>query len=384
MPREREDSPWRGGEVKQRKVRGPDDEGRFYWRGESKTEGHVWSGWGKREDPETTREVQAALEEKRGAPPPEVVGELPGNTMRALFGVWKAAMKLRADSGDLAASSYAGYCVSLRHLDRHLGDVLIANVRTATLDSYKSARRREPPKARRPRVGAAPATIARELYVLAAIWSWGRERGYTPDRDIGTMPTVKVTPVRNMHTPTEEDVLAVIEQARHPWVRLALSLLLATGARLHSIHDLTWRDVDFDQATVSLPDTKTGRRVVPIGADVMRELRPFVAGPDERVLGVDPGHVRGRLQAEMLISAQAAGVEPFSPHGLRRLACDLLYIEGTDVGVAASFLGHSAVVALRHYRRPKLQQLRSAIDRVGLGRIPEGKVLPIGKSKKGE
>lgn len=71
------------------------------------------------------------------------------------------------------------------------------------------------------------------------------------------------------------------------------------------------------------------------------------------------------------------GIEPFLPHGIRRSAVDALYRSGADIGAASSILGHSATVALQHYRRSSESDNRAAMQLSRLGYLPEGQVIVL-------
>jgi integrase len=82
------------------------------------------------------------------------------------------------------------------------------------------------------------------------------------------------------------------------------------------------------------------------------------------------GHWTSRASAR-------AGVEPFSPMGLRRLAEDELYRRVGDPSAAARFLGHSPRMAMEHHRRVNAMDLRQAMEAADLGKVPEGKVIEL-------
>jgi hypothetical protein len=48
---------------------------------------------------------------------------------------------------------------------------------------------------------------------------------------------------------------------------------------------------------------------------------------------------------------------------------------GCDVGTAATLLGHSPEVMLRVYRKATMGDMRDALRRAGLGRLPQGQVV---------
>ena len=152
-----------------------------------------------------------------------------------------------------------------------------------------------------------------------------------------------------------------------------------TGARRGELAGATWADVDLAARTWTLAG-KTGPRTIPIVREAWAVLQRRAAGgpdPADYVLGVCPGTVRSDLYRGILAGVSATKQQPWTPHGLRRAAVDRLYGSGADPGLAAALLGHSPEVALRHYRRPSLEDLRAALEGARLGHLPAGQVVPL-------
>ena len=51
-----------------------------------------------------------------------------------------------------------------------------------------------------------------------------------------------------------------------------LRLLVPTGARRNEIASLRWEHVDFERKALRLPDSKTGAKIVPLGAPALAVL----------------------------------------------------------------------------------------------------------------
>jgi integrase len=58
----------------------------------------------------------------------------------------------------------------------------------------------------------------------------------------------------------------------HPSVLVCVRLLALTGARLSEILTLQWAQVDFDNAALRLPDSKSGAKIIPLGAPALMLL----------------------------------------------------------------------------------------------------------------
>jgi len=226
------------------------------------------------------------------------------------------------------------------------------------------------------KAGSAPATVRQELKKIQAAWSWGREMGLCPARDLSRV-RVSGIGVRNKRTPTVGEVARVLA-VMDGWPHLAIYLLYSTAGRPVDVAYLRWRDVELELAQVTLRGKKKERQI-PLDLEVVQALKTWgVGGPDDLVLGVSPKMVLGHLSSRYLAKAcKTAGVHRFTPYGLRRCGEDRLARAGVDVAVYAAILGHSPAVALKHYRRATMDDCRAAMKRAALSHLPSGDVLPF-------
>jgi integrase/recombinase XerC len=161
------------------------------------------------------------------------------------------------------------------------------------------------------------------------------------------------------------------------WTRRQALLLFGTGARVGEIASLRWDAVDLEHGVMVVVG-KTGRREIPLVDDLVRELER--TPPAERVglvLGVARSTAMTTVYAALELACARAGVSVVRPHGLRRHFVDSLYGGGVDVGIAASILGQSPQVALKHYRSARPDEKRRAVVQAGLGKVPEGRVVAL-------
>lgn len=375
-------------DVRARVLRGPREDGRWYWRIHRtvhRRQEALGGGWWHAHEAERAT-MRLAADEDGGAtrrPAAATVGEL--------LHYWIGAQELRADLSPRTLEVRRAAC---RWLLGGMGDTLIGAVDRVVLERHRDRRLREAvtlPRKRRDADGnavqarnaagkledvwdphdtgrtTAPRTVQFELLVLRMAWRYGREVGLV----VGELPVVGVRVrghVRNRYTPTPIETAAVM---RHldGWAQLALLLYAGTGARLDEIASLTWGDVDLDVGEVHVTG-KMGRRTVPIEPPIVRALRDLGPGePTARVLAC--AHSTARAIYERLdVACRKAGVPRFAPGGLRRAAVGALYRAG-DPSVAGAVLGHSAIVAMRHYREVGGQEKRDAMRAARLGHLPD-------------
>jgi integrase len=157
---------------------------------------------------------------------------------------------------------------------------------------------------------------------------------------------------------SREETAKILDEAPDAEWRLIIALSRYGGLRCPSEHlGLTWGDVDWAGGKLMVRSPKTARhaghesRLVPL----FPELRPYLdavwfpnAGPGEHVITRYRDNANLRTQLRRII--RRAGLTPWPriTHNLRASRATELAAEH-PAHVAAAWLGHSALVAQKHY-----------------------------------
>ncbi len=368
--------PRSAGDFHARVVRGPKDNRHYYriWRTEGGVEVTILCGWF------TDAEVQQKLSELVvfGAQSPQVQNSV--RVVRDLAELWLASQEDRVAAMRLRKTTLHARKAALRHVVRVLGDVPVNRLDVDRVEKYQSQRFSEQVPQTQKRNGAAPAgesnilrpgrtpavsSVTLEMQVMRMAWRWGHDRGLVPQRELPVVRTTGYAPARSRFTPTTAQVQLVLAEL-DGWARVAFVLYASTGCRLDEIASLTWGQVNLDDGILWVVG-KRGRRQVVVAEEVVAELRAL--GPrasTERVLTCAYSTARA-VDAPMKAACRRAGVPSFGAGALRRYVVRELYRNATDVSVAGEVMGHSAVVALRHYREVDLEEKRAAVKQAGLG-----------------
>lgn len=353
------------GRARARVHRGPREDGRWYWRAD-RPDGHggrlpIWHGWATPKEAE--RQVIAILAED----PDACAKGTSGIQVRTLYDVMDVWIPQREERRDIAERT--------KKISRGSAERLAASTLART--SVERVNRRAIERLRDELLRSySPETVKLDLRILRQAWEDLRDQGLVPDRRV---PSVRVLgePVKDRHTPSRGDVLAVLEVLRTPyegkhrtqrpvWYWRATYLLWATGCRVGEIETLRWDRVDLEQGQIRVQG-KTGTRTVELHPDTVRELGTWERRDDGKLWPFS--RVGSTLRHALTSAARQAGVHRFGAQGLRRLAVDTLYgAVGPDV--AAAQIGHSPKTALRHYRQVQDRQIREALLRSGLGALP--------------
>jgi integrase len=129
----------------------------------------------------------------------------------------------------------------------------------------------------------------------------------------------------------------------------AISLLMLTGCRLGEILTLKW-----DYVTpyhLELPDSKTGRRRIPLPREAYEIITalPRLVGNPFVILGeTDHGHLVN-LQKPWLRLRKAAGLEDVRMHDLRHTYASVAVMSGIDPFLLKEIMGHKNLqITLRY------------------------------------
>jgi len=385
--------PIQAGSYRAYAVRGPDEQGRFYWVAkwwtdvpEGRARDTMALGWHHRHEAEREVVALAAADS-----PEDFAATAEVRTVRDLMETWLVVA--RSDPAKKPRTKDTILTVA-RRLVRHLGDHRLDRMTPDALKAHVT---------RRLTHGASKATITLEMVYLGSAWTWAYYRGFVHGPERLAKPRIPDTPTtyRNA-TPQPEHVARVqayLDQrgadqgeVEAEWA-MAHRLLWATGLRCHELAALTWADVSLTDAVINLPlDTKTGTRDIPLApahVEALQEWRQRCGhgGEDEPLVRLSTRLSRGlsyRLVGVRRFTegrktstgaCQAVGVPEYTPQGLRRLAVDALYeaaqASKVDVGTVAALMGHSPATALRHYRTPSRKSKRAAVLAAGLGTVPD-------------
>lgn len=134
----------------------------------------------------------------------------------------------------------------------------------------------------------------------------------------------------------------------------AIKLLLLTGCRRDEIRTAQWSFVDFDRALLTLPRTKTGRRVVhlcPTAIAVLKELstvpnptkNPFV------IRGSRTNRPHANLQDVWQVVRLKAGLQDVRLHDLRHSVASFAAANGASLIQIGGLLGHRSTAATMRY-----------------------------------
>jgi integrase len=177
--------------------------------------------------------------------------------------------------------------------------------------------------------------VISKMFNLAELWGL-RPDGSNPRRHIRKYPEEKreryLSPAE-LAALGEALSLAQQEGVEDPYAIAAIRLLIFTGCRLNEIMTLKWNYVDFEARCLRLPDTKTGSRVIHLGAPSLEVLAGLERQPGNPwiVCGRKSGARRTDLQPPWQRFRKRATIRLWA-HAQGSVAADLVHQLERELG----------------------------------------------------
>ncbi len=217
-------------------------------------------------------------------------------------------------------------------------------------------------------------TATRTVGLLGGIFTFAVERGLRPDNPVRGVKRFKGKKFERFLSPSElaqlGNALSPAQQdGESPFAVAAIRLLVLTGARKSEILTLQWENVDTDRGCLRLPDSKTGAKVIPLGAAALEALSeiPRIEGNPYVLPGLEGRHFVG-LQKTWERIRKRAGLEDVRLHDLRHSFASVAVAGGDSLYLVGKVLGHQQASTTERYAHLADDPLRAVADKAA-GRI---------------
>jgi len=210
---------------------------------------------------------------------------------------------------------------------------------------------------------------AREcVTLLGSVFSFAVSRGLREDNPAWK---IKKFPARKMErflSATElaslGEVLGDAQKGENPFAIAAIKLLILTGARKGEILSLKWEYVDFERNCFRLPESKTGAKVISVGAPVLELLAslPRIEGNPYVFPGASGKHFVG-LQKVWERVRKRAGLEDVRLHDLRHSFASIAVAGGDSLYLVGKVLGHQRAATTERYAHLADHPVQAVADR---------------------
>lgn len=217
--------------------------------------------------------------------------------------------------------------------------------------------------------GIQDGTILTELGHLRMVLLWAEKH-----RLITRAPAIERPPKPEPKSGylTRDEARSLLAAAKAPHVRLAILLMVGTGARNEAALQLTWDRVDFTTRMIQLRNPfdrgrRKGRATVPMNDTLAEALEAAKEGALTPFVIEWAGQPVKSIKRGLKSAGRTIGRPDVSPHMLRHSAAVWLAEGGHSMDEIAQFLGHGNVKTTIHvYARFSPTHLRKLADSLSL------------------
>ena len=187
-------------------------------------------------------------------------------------------------------------------------------------------------------------TVHTELGHLRSALKWAHKMrliDHVPFIELPPKPDSDVRPL------SDAAVRRIVDNCSAPHVRLAVILLLTTGARVSAILDRTWDKIDLERGVIDLRQrdgvTRKGRAVVPMNRMARAALQTaYDARQSEWVIEYNGRPVRS-IRTGYAAALRRAGLSGVNIHQIRHTVAVKMLAAGQPIERVSQFLGHSNI-----------------------------------------
>jgi len=263
------------------------------------------------------------------------------------------------------------YSASMKHLKMWHGLPVVSLEREMVLTRYSAIKKQSGPYA---------ANRAADL--LSAICNFSRILSGKPE--LNPVKVIRETKARHIEDPRDvslspEEIRvfrATIENLNGSNGRDVMFTLLLTGMRKSEAMGLQWENINFEERTLTVPNTKNKKPLcLPLSAPLLAMFKArweLWQRPDRGAVfpthGKD-GHAVSLDQASRHVKME---IPHFTPHTLRKTFSTTainLGVDGMTVDVLTNHVPRG--MTARHYYKPSVDDLREPMERIAAGLLAD-------------
>lgn len=265
----------------------------------------------------------------------------------------------------------------LKWWKKRLGHLTLADITAPLIAEARDALAKEKTRFKKP---FSPSTVVRYLAVLSHVfsvaikeWEWME---FNPCQKV-SKPKEPRGRVRYLNDDERKRLLVACKKSRNPILHDVVLLAMTSGARKSELMNIKWEDVDFQNRTITIHDTKNGeRRGIPLvgpAFDCLLE-RSKVRRIDSPYVFPSPHRRKGKPKPYDIQSAfnhavkKEAKLTDFRFHDLRHTAATYLAQTGATPAEISEFLGHKTLQMVKRYAHLSQEHTVRVAERMA-GRI---------------
>jgi integrase len=207
------------------------------------------------------------------------------------------------------------------------------------------------------------ATANRDLALFRYMFNMAVKWGFLTTSPVAGVKQYKEDdrPMRVLSAEEEQALL----KASPPHLRTLIVAALNTGMRRGELLSLQWNAVDFDQRTITVQYSKSGRmRHIPMNEVLWKTLHDARPADARGAVFTYKSASISDVKTAFLKSVARSGIRVCRFHDLRHTFATRLVLAGVDLATVKELLGHASITTTMRYAHPGPEHRRNAVRRL--------------------
>jgi len=241
-------------------------------------------------------------------------------------------------------------------LVNYFNDTDLSKIAPSTIQRFMALRQKE---------GNSKSTVNRYLALLKKMLNIAIEEGYLEHNPVTKIKFYSEKDNLKERILSEEEEKRLMDESPDH-LKSIITVALQTGMRLGEILNLEWEQIDFQDQSILVEKTKSGRsRTIPINPLLFKELQKLRSDNGQSPY-VFPNPETGKplttVKTSFTGACRRAGIEGLRFHDLRHTFGSRLVQKGTDIETVRSLLGHSSITITQRYVHTTENRKKAAVD----------------------
>ncbi|MBD3155143.1 MAG: tyrosine-type recombinase/integrase [Candidatus Aenigmarchaeota archaeon] len=217
----------------------------------------------------------------------------------------------------------------------------------------------------REKAGNTQSTINRYMALLRKMFNYAIEEGYLEKNPMDQIKSFSEKDNLKERILTEDEEARLMKESS-PHLKSIIVIALNTGMRLGKILNLRWDQIDMDNQTIKVDNTKNGRsRTIPVNDTLYKEIdklktqknnKPFIFFNEET------GKPLTTVKTAFKAACRRASIEGLRMHDLRHTFGSRLIQRGADIETVRSLMGHNSIAITQRYLHSTETLKRKSVD----------------------
>lgn len=247
------------------------------------------------------------------------------------------------------------------HMRPFFSDCETREITALTIEKYR---------AKRLSSGVTRTTVNKEATILKKMFNLAMEWKLMDENPCASIKMFSEQGTQRERVLTEEEESKLLAECPH-YLRPIILAAIHTGMRRGEILNLKWGQIDLEERTIKVEQTKNGRnRMIPINEQLHSELlnvKSLNGGGDYVFPNPATNLPYSEVKKSFKTACKATGVDNLRFHDLRHTFASRLVQKGADIITVRDLLGHFSVRVTQRYTHSNHSQMKEAVELLAKG-----------------